>query len=123
MSDPATGTALVVALGGATIFGAVTRTDYGVVFGAFAGAMYYMATASDVPLARRFCYFVTSFIVGVLGSGLAGERLAQWTGGDKQQMTSLAAVIVSVLAIKWLAWLNSQSPADWIARFKGGGNG
>ncbi|NMP26866.1 hypothetical protein GW590_08315 [Rahnella sp. SAP-1] len=123
MSDPATGTAVAIALGGATLFGAVTQTDYGVVFGAFAGAVYYMATASDVRLARRACYFVTSFIVGVLGAGIAGERLAQWTGGNKQQMTSLAAVIVSALAIKWLTWLNEQSPTDWIGRFKGGGNG
>ncbi|MEY8709514.1 putative holin [Mangrovibacter phragmitis] len=72
MSDPATSTAVTTALTGATLFGAVTQTDYGVIFGAFAGTVYYVATAADVPLFRRGCYFLTSFIVGVLGAQVAG---------------------------------------------------
>jgi len=123
MSDPATSTVIAATLTGATLFGAVTQTDYGIIFGAFAGAVYYVATASDVPLFKRACYFMTSFMVGVLGAGIFGDRLASWTGYNKQTLAPLAAVIVSALAIKWLAWLNSQSPSDWIARFKGGGNG
>ena len=74
MSDPATSTAVTTALTGATLFGAVTQTDYGVIFGAFAGAVYYVATAADVPLFRRGCYFLTSFIVGVLGAQVAGDK-------------------------------------------------
>jgi hypothetical protein len=123
MSDPATSTAVAAALGGATIFGAVTQTDYGIVLGAFAGAVYYLATAADVPLLRRLCYFITSFIVGILGAGFAGDKLTQWSGDGKHNFSPLAAVLVSALAIKLLAWLNNQSLSDVLARFKGGGNG
>ncbi|ESE91008.1 prophage membrane protein, partial [Salmonella enterica subsp. houtenae serovar 50:g,z51:- str. 01-0133] len=31
---------------GASVFGLATGTDYGVVFGAFAGAVFYVATAT-----------------------------------------------------------------------------
>jgi hypothetical protein len=123
MSDPATSSVITTALTGATLFGAVTQTDYGIIFGAFAGAVYYVATASDVPLFKRGCYFLTSFMVGVLGAGMLGDRLANLTGYNKQTLAPLAAVIVSALAIKWLAWLNEQSPGNWFSKMKGGGNG
>ncbi|STW29890.1 prophage membrane protein [Klebsiella michiganensis] len=42
MSDPVSGTSIIVAGGlmGAGMFGLVTGIDYGVVFGAFAGAVF-----------------------------------------------------------------------------------
>ncbi|WP_219951453.1 putative holin [Dickeya zeae] len=123
MSDPATGSAVATALTGATIFGIATQTDYGVVFGAFAGAVYYVATAADVPLMRRGCYFLTSFITGVLGADFAGDRITAMTGYEKQALAPLAAVLVSAMAIKTLAWLNSQSISGWLSRFRGGGAG
>ena len=47
MSDPVSGTSIIVAGGlmGAGMFGLVTGIDYGVVFGAFAGA----AIVAGVP--------------------------------------------------------------------------
>ncbi|EFM9250636.1 putative holin, partial [Escherichia coli] len=49
MSDPISGTGLAGgALTGASIYGLLTGTDYGVVFGAFAGAVFYIATAADL---------------------------------------------------------------------------
>ena len=49
MSEPITGTGLAGgALTGASVYGLLTGTDYGVVFGAFAGSVFYIATASDV---------------------------------------------------------------------------
>ncbi len=40
MSEPLSGTATAAALGGATAFGLFTNTDFGIVFGAFAGALF-----------------------------------------------------------------------------------
>lgn len=37
MSEPLSGTGTAAALGGATIFGLFTGTNFGIVFGAFAG--------------------------------------------------------------------------------------
>lgn len=51
MSDPVSGTvAAGAALTGASIYGLLTGTDYGVIFGAFAGAVFYVATAADLTL-------------------------------------------------------------------------
>jgi len=80
MSDPFSGTGLAgLALTGASVYGLLTGTDYGVVFGAFAGAVFYIATAADLSVLRRLAYFVVSYIVGILGSGLVGSKLASWT--------------------------------------------
>lgn len=58
MSDPFSGTGLAgLALTGASVYGLLTGTDYGVVFGAFAGAVFYIATAADLSVLRRLAYF------------------------------------------------------------------
>ncbi|EFC7693799.1 holin, partial [Escherichia coli] len=40
MSDPLSSSGISVALGSATAFGLFTGTDFGIVFGAFAGALF-----------------------------------------------------------------------------------
>ncbi len=40
MSEPLSGSGTAAALGGATVFGLFTGTDFGIVFGAFAGALF-----------------------------------------------------------------------------------
>lgn len=61
MSEPITGTGLAGgALTGASVYGLLTGTDYGVVFGAFAGSVFYIATAADLSAPRRMAYFVVS---------------------------------------------------------------
>lgn len=58
MSEPITGTGLAGgALTGASVYGLLTGTDYGVVFGAFAGSVFYIATAADLSAPRRMAYF------------------------------------------------------------------
>lgn len=52
MSDPISGTGLAGGvLTGASVYGFLSGTDYGVVFGAFAGAVFYIATAADLSAA------------------------------------------------------------------------
>ncbi len=81
MSNPFSGTGLAgLALTGASVYGLLTGTDYGVVFGAFAGAVFYIATAADLSVLRRLAYFFVSYIVGILCSGLLGSKLTSWTG-------------------------------------------
>ncbi|PXW46373.1 putative phage holin [Klebsiella oxytoca] len=114
MSDPVSGTSLVVAGGlmGAGMFGLVTGIDYGVVFGAFAGAVFYVATAVNISRFRLAAYFMTSFIVGVLGAGLIGTKLASWTGYSERPLDALGAVLISALIIKILTFLNNQELTD-----------
>lgn len=114
MSDPVSGTSIIVAGGlmGAGMFGLVTGIDYGVVFGAFAGAVFYVATAVNITRFRLAAYFMTSFIVGVLGSGLIGTKLEIWTGYSDRPLDALGAVLISALIIKILTFLNNQELTD-----------
>ena len=62
MSDPVSGTTVAAGgLMGASVFGLATGIDYGVVFGAFAGAVFYVATAANITRVRLIAYFMTSF--------------------------------------------------------------
>lgn len=123
-AEPISGTAVASAgLAGASVFGLATGIDYGVVFGAFAGAVFYVATAADISRVRMVCYFLTSFIVGVLGAGLVGSKLNSLTHYDKP-LDALGAVIFSALCIKVLTFLNSQdlnSLFGMLSRLRGGG--
>lgn len=64
MSDPVSGTTVAAGgLMGASMFGLATGIDYGVVFGAFAGAVFYVATAvSSDSVARQMRLAWDSFI-------------------------------------------------------------
>lgn len=124
MSDPVSGGIVATAaLTGASVFGLITGTDYGVVFGAFAGAVFYVATAADLSLTRRAAYFLVSYIVGIYGSGLMGSKLAQWSGYSDKPLDSLGAVILSAVAIKTLTFIFEQDPINWFQRWRGGTNG
>ena len=124
MSDPISGTGLAGgALTGASVYGLLTGTDYGVVFGAFAGAVYYVATAADLTTPRRVAYFLVSYIAGVLCAGLVGSKLAVLTGYSDKPLDALGAVIISALAIKILTFFNNQDLAGMFSRFRGGTNG
>lgn len=60
MSDPVSGTTVAAGgLMGASVFGIATGIDYGVVFGAFAGAMLCVATASRTSFSECFSLHVS----------------------------------------------------------------
>ncbi|ALR75820.1 TPA: phage holin family protein [Escherichia coli] len=127
MSDPVTGTGVVLGGGllGATMYGILTQTDFGVVFGAFAGAVFYVATTANLTRRRLAAYFLTSFIVGVLGAGLLGAKLSTWLGYTDRPLDALGAVLISALIIKVLTFLNSQdlnSLFGMLSRLRGGGS-
>lgn len=125
MSDPISGTGLTGgALTGASVYGLLTGTDYGVVFGSFAGAVFYIATAADLGAPRRLAYFVVSYIAGILCSGLVGSKLASWTGYSDKPLDAIGAVIVSALAVKILTFLNNQDVGSLVALItRRGGSG
>ena len=127
MSDPVSGT--TVAAGGllvSVLYGVFTHTDFGVVFGAFGGAVFYVATAANLTRARLAAYFLTSFIFGVLGAGFVGSWLNAASSYEKP-LDALGAVILSALCIKILTFLNNQDLNTLFGFFSrlrgGGGNG
>ncbi|MGY4669582.1 hypothetical protein ACVW1D_004420 [Ewingella americana] len=78
MSEPVSATAASAALATVGVFGWFTGLDYGVVFGAFAGAVFYVTSAVDLSAWRRISYFGVSFLCGLFGAGVAGAKLAAW---------------------------------------------
>ncbi|MCV5631964.1 phage holin family protein, partial [Escherichia coli] len=100
---------------GASVYLLLTGTDYGVVFGAFAGAVFYIATAADLSASRRLAYFIVSYIAGILCSGLVGSKLANLTGYSDKPLDAIGAVIVSALAVKILTFLNNQDIGSLVA--------
>ena len=109
MSDPVTGTTIAAGgLMGASLFGLATGIDYGVVFGAFAGAVFYVATAVNISRLKLVGYFITSFIFGVLGAPLVGSFFSRWTNYSDRPLDALGAVMVAAVAIKLLTFVNNQ---------------
>ncbi len=124
MSEPLSGSAAAAsALTGVSLYGLLTGTDYGVVFGAFAGAVFYVATAADLTIFRRSAYFIVSYFAGVYGSGLIGSMLASVTRYNDKPLDALGAVLLSALAIKALTFFHEQDPLSLLQRWRGGTNG
>ncbi|HHS9893040.1 phage holin family protein [Klebsiella quasipneumoniae] len=127
MSDPLTGTGLIFGGGliGSVIYGVITHTDFGVVFGAFGGAVFYVATTANLTRGRQTAYFMTSFIVGVLAAGLLGSKFTAWTGYTDRPLDALGAVVASAVTIKVLTFINSQDLSSLfglLSRLRGGGS-
>lgn len=125
MFEPVSGTTVAAGgLMGASMSGLAIGIDYGVVFSAFAGAVFYVATAANIPRGKLMAYFMTSFIVGVLGAGLVGSKLSSWTGYSDRPLDALGAVLLSMLIIKVLTFINSQELNrlfNMLTRILGGG--
>ena len=81
------------------------------------------ALAANLTRARLAAYFLTSFIVGVLGAGFVGSWLNAASSYEKP-LDALGAVILSALCIKILTFLNNQdlnSLFSFFSRLRGGG--
>ena len=127
MSDPLTGTGLIFGGGliGSVVYGVITHTDFGVVFGAFGGAVFYVATTANLTRGRQIAYFMTSFIVGVLAAGLLGSKFTTWTGYTDRPLDALGAVVASAVTIKVMTFINSQDLSSLfglLSRLRGGGS-
>lgn len=99
------------------------EVDYSVFFGAFAGSVFYVATACKLRVVVKIAYFIVSMVVGIFGSGLAGAKLSQLLGYSDRPLDGLGAILLSALAIKTLTFFSEQDPALWLSRIKGGFHG
>ncbi|WP_368941621.1 putative holin [Citrobacter werkmanii] len=127
MSEPLSGTGTAAALGGATAFGLFTNTDFGIVFGAFAGALFVATMPQALSAWRVAAHFLVSFIIGVLGAKALASYLATKTDYDGASAEALCAVLVSVVSVKILSFIHQQDIGSLISglfsRLRGGGNG
>ena len=122
MSEPLSGTGTAAALGGATIFGLFTGTNFGIVFGAFAGALFVATMPQALSAWRVGAHFLVSFIVGVLGAEVLASWLVKHTEFDGAPVDALCAV-----SVKILSFIHQQDIASLMSslfsRLRGGGGG
>ncbi|EMV61522.1 hypothetical protein EC2867750_1240 [Escherichia coli 2867750] len=127
MSEPLSGSGTAAALGGATVFGLFTGMDFGIVFGAFAGALFVATMPQSLSVWRVVAHFLVSFIVGVLGARVLSAWIASKTGYDGTSADALCAVLVSVVSVKILSFIHQQDIASLVSgvfsRLRGGGGG
>ncbi|MDD8674924.1 phage holin family protein, partial [Escherichia coli] len=115
MSEPLSGSGTAAALGGATVFGLFTGTDFGIVFGAFAGALFVATMPQKISVWRVVAHFLVSFIVGVLGARVLSAWIASTTGYDGTSADALCAVLVSVVSVKILSFIHQQDIASLVS--------
>ncbi|WP_149451309.1 putative holin [Escherichia albertii] len=127
MSEPLSGSGTAAALGGATVFGLFTGTDFGIVFGAFAGALFVATVPQALSAWRVAAHFLVSFIVGVLGARVLSAWVTSKTGYDAMSVDALCAVLVSVVSVKILSFIHQQDITSLVSglfsRLRGGGGG
>ncbi|TBN93386.1 holin [Salmonella enterica subsp. salamae serovar 13,22:z:-] len=124
-TEPVSGTGTAAALGGVTAYGIFTDTDFGIVFGAFAGALFVATMPQSLSVWRVAAHFVVSFIIGVLGAEVLASYLADKAGYDSASIDALCAVLVSVVSVKILSFIHQQDITSLISglfsRSRGGG--
>ncbi|HBJ0468904.1 TPA: holin, partial [Escherichia coli] len=112
MSEPLSGSGTAAALGGATVFGLFTGTDFGIVFGAFAGALFVATMPQALSVWRVAAHFLVSFIIGVLGADVMASYLVEKLGLHSKSVDALCAVLVSVVSVKILSFIHQQDIAS-----------
>lgn len=106
MSEPVSSTAVATyGLALTVLMGTVSEIPAGVFIGAFAGSVVYVLTNSDIPTFKRLCFFLISFIVGILGSEYAANLMtaltAVWMPTNAVVVDrSIGAIVASAVAIK-----------------------
>lgn len=127
MSEPLSGSGTAAALGGVTVYGLFTGTDFGMVFGAFAGALFVATLPQALSVWRVAAHFLVSFIVGVLGADVLASLLIEGLGLYSKSVDALCAVLVTVVSVKVLSFIHQQDIASLVsglfARMRGGGGG
>ncbi len=125
MSEPLSGSGTAAALGGATAFGLFTGADFGIVFGAFAGALFVTTMPHTLSAWRVAVHFLVSFIVGALGARGLASYLTAITGHEGPSTEALCAVVIAVVSVKVLAFIYQQDIgaliSGLISRLRGGG--
>ena len=122
MSEPVSSTAVATyGLGITVLMGTVSEIPAGVYIGAFAGSVVYVLTNSDIPTFKRLCFFLISFIVGIIGSEYAANIMttltATWLPTGSVVDRSIGAIVASAVAIKIILALIAKTG---IPDFRGG---
>ncbi|ELP25075.1 hypothetical protein F385_844 [Pantoea agglomerans 299R] len=111
MAEPlSTGATATVAGWGivtSALVGFITSVDYSTAFGAFAGSMCFIVTASELTRRQIFGYFVFGYAAGIFGAGFVANKIEDYLNYHEKPLDALAAVIISAAAVQGYFWLKN----------------
>ena len=102
MPEPISSSAATSALTGLALLSLFPGVDPGVLLGAFAGALVFIATTAELGNLRKAGLFIAAFVAGALAAPL------------------VAAMLASALAVHLLQWILRKTPEDLLKLRKGG---
>ena len=69
----------------------ITSVDYSIAFGAFAGSMCFIVTASDLTRRQIFGYFLFGYAAGIYGAGFVADKVEDYLEYREKRLDALAA--------------------------------
>ena len=107
LSTSATATVAGWGIVTSALVGFITSVDYSIAFGAFAGSMCFIVTASDLTLRQIFGYFLFGYASGVFGAGFVADKVEDYFDYREKPLDALAAVVISAAAVQGYFWLKN----------------
>lgn len=116
MAEPLSTSATVGTVAGwgivtSALVGFITSVDYSIAFGAFAGSMCFIVTASDLTRSQIFGYFLFGYAAGIFGAGFVADKIEDYLEYREKPLDALAAVIISAAAVQGYFWLKNGGVA------------
>jgi len=94
--------------------------DPGVLLGAFAGALVFIATTAELGNLRKAGLFIAAFVTGALAAPLVATVLASVLPQSVEVPKAVGALLASALAVHLLQWALRKAPEDLLKLRKGG---
>jgi hypothetical protein len=112
-------TGSVVAVGSLSLLPGV---EAAVILGAFAGAVVFVLSATDLTNAKKVGFFAISFIAGILSASIAAALMSSLLPERIEVSEGLGALVAAAVAVRLLLWLIklAENPSAVFERFKGG---
>ena len=110
MAEPVSSTTVTMAAAAVAATGWWAGLDSGVVIGAFAGAVFFVISSTELKLTARGGYFFVSFVFGVIAGPFAAELLTlALPGAHHAAPVPLGSLVAAALAIKMLLALSVKN--------------
>lgn len=112
----ATASGLVVSAGTLSVF---FDRDPSVVMCAFFGAVVFVLSAKESTRWERTLYLVVSFCVGLIGADFGARVLSDLLPGGYAVPASIAALVISAVAVRLLQFAIRQAGNPHVPKFGG----
>ena len=120
MPEPISSSAATSTLSALTLLSLFPGVDPGVLLGAFAGALVFIATTAELGNLRKAGLFVAAFVAGALAAPLVAAMLASVLPLSVEVPRAVGAMLASALAVHLLQWILRKMPEDLLKLRKGG---